>query len=548
MQIKRRIHNAYSFDLKEYNKKKKNKTFNEKFNEKFNLKEKPFKNDEMNLLIQGIVSDKVCGALHLNFKSKILKKDHFSKYVQIPFAWLMNYFKKYGSAPKNTFEHVFKVEIRNYDPDTKILIDYIFDALNEQYHEEMARLEGSQNEQTEEYYITEMLPRFQILAESRLTRESLDKAELKGDTDQVKYILENFKTLNADSAESKGVEIMSLKDLEEEFEVTEPLWKQHLPYCEPIILEGREGTGKTSLATIITLDILRKFKDKIVVWLLCDSSPNDTKKLFYSFWTKQERKKYQKRLSFIKNHGEYNWNFSLHTNDDRLNLIEGLNEAIKKADGKEIAAVFIDSIRGMTRYSEKDSAVGQTMMDTIQPIICQRFKASIVYLHHWNKDLTKDDKDRSSGNTATRQAVRIVYALKETTYKNTKIVLATKPQYNKIPVLESTVDIDDDKKWILYVTPARENWTQILSSGNDTNNSNNNSNKQIDIAMTFLTEKFKTASKYFAKDIYKEGEKNDPPISSKTLLRAANRLKITFNKDSRRRSVWICKDFYETSK
>lgn len=538
MKIKRRTHYIFKIPKKKIHK--------DKASEVFKIhKEKPYKNDELDLLIQGIVSDNVCGALYLNYKNRILRLNHFSKYVQIPFGWLMDYYRRWGSAPKDAFEEVFKVKTRNVEPDLKEIINWLLTILNDRHIEEMKRLEGSQNLKTEEYYIKEMLPRFQIQAESKRLREELDKAESTADTDRILEIIEKRKFLDGSSkVEMEGVETMTLENLDAEFEITDSLWKQHVPSCEPVIIEGREGLGKTSLAVIITLDILRKYKQKIVVWLLCDSSPNDTKKLFYSFWTKQERKKYQDRLFFLKKNGEYSWSFSLHTSDDRLKLVEGLDKAIHDSGGKEIAAVFIDSVRGMTPYKDKDDSVGKTMMRTVQPIICQRFKAACVYLHHWNKDPSKSDRDRSAGSTATRGAARLIYALKETKFDNVKIILATKPTYNRIPILESNVDIDDEKKWILRITPARENWPEILSSGDDNKSKSNN---QIDIAMTFLMEKFKKSSKYFAADLYNKAKKNDPTIGGKTLLRAANKLKVDINRDSRNRSVWVCTDFYETT-
>jgi hypothetical protein len=104
--------------------------------------------------------------------------------------------------------------------------------------------------------------------------------------------------------------------------------------------------------------------------------------------------------------------------------------------GDPILAVFIDSIRGMSKYGDSDDENGR-LMHTLNAIVCDKYKASLIYLDHHKKGAAANLLDKTSGSTSKTSAVRLVLAIEN----KSKVTRTIKPAkiniFKQIPELES---------------------------------------------------------------------------------------------------------------
>ena len=68
-----------------------------------------------------------------------------------------------------------------------------------------------------------------------------------------------------------------LSDLNKMFEAkTEWIWKKHIPKGEPMILNGREGSGKTTICLQMAKEMLREYPDHVIYWLATEGAVKNT--------------------------------------------------------------------------------------------------------------------------------------------------------------------------------------------------------------------------------------------------------------------------------
>jgi archaellum biogenesis ATPase FlaH len=222
----------------------------------------------------------------------------------------------------------------------------------------------------------------------------------------------------------RGVSLGMAKEQFEHDKDIEFIWGKVIPKSMPIMLAGREGSGKTSNALQIAKEIVEANDTGYVVWLATEGAVLDT------IDKADKLGIHNSRFVFAeKSDGTYKFEFSRH--DDRKELDTLLDEL-----PGPILAVFIDSIRGMSKYGDSDDENGR-IMHSLNAIICDKHKSALIYIDHHKKGAASNLLDKTAGSTSKTSAVRLVLAIE----KKSKLVRTIKPAkvnlFKEIPELES---------------------------------------------------------------------------------------------------------------
>ena len=222
---------------------------------------------------------------------------------------------------------------------------------------------------------------------------------------------------------TKGPKALTLNDLEEMFTVeTNWLWRKNIPAAQPIILNGREGIGKTTIAMVAAREILETHPEGSVLWLATEGKVLDCKNKMVAIGLKE------RFHVACKSDGTFKFNFEYHKDLKELDTILTLLE-------KPILAVFIDSIRGMTSLGDNEDKVGG-VMHKVNALVCDKYHAALIYIDHWGKSKKDDLLDRNVGTTAKTAAVSAVLSvIKRTSY--TRDIRVAKSNIGEIPDLIS---------------------------------------------------------------------------------------------------------------
>lgn len=194
-------------------------------------------------------------------------------------------------------------------------------------------------------------------------------------------------------------------DLQERFSRTiEYVWRDHIPKSMPIMVNGREGTGKSTICLGIAKDILDTHPNGQVIWVACEGQLANTLAQAEDMGLSQSTRFKVAELA----PGDYLFRF------DRPEHLRKFSELISTTNREApVLAVFIDSIRGMTGYGDNDSEVGNVMM-AVNSAVCDRNGAALVYIDHFKKGKTQGDHsllDKAVGSTAKTSAVRLVLSV-----------------------------------------------------------------------------------------------------------------------------------------
>ena len=186
---------------------------------------------------------------------------------------------------------------------------------------------------------------------------------------------------------------VTLNDLRGEFDsAINWIWMQHIAAALSFILNGREGAGKTTICLQIAKEMIQLLKG-YVVWLATEGAVADTVAKMDEIGLDNPR--------FVvaqKSDGSFKFDFYLKGDRDELDML--LSDL-----PKPILAVFIDSIRGMSRYDDNDAGNGD-LMHKINAIVCDKYRAGLVYIDHHGKGRKNNLLDRNVGSTAKTSAVR----------------------------------------------------------------------------------------------------------------------------------------------
>jgi len=186
----------------------------------------------------------------------------------------------------------------------------------------------------------------------------------------------------------------------------EYLWRSHVVRGMPVMVNAREGVGKTTICLGIGKEILNTHPEGFVVWVACEGQLLNTLN--------------QAREIGLADHDRFriaelaqgDFLFRL-DRQDHLKKFAGL---IERMSGEApVLAVFIDSIRGMTGFGDNDSEVGNVMM-AVNSLVCDKHGAALIYIDHFKKGKTAQDDphsllDKAVGSTAKTSAVRLVLSV-----------------------------------------------------------------------------------------------------------------------------------------
>ena len=202
------------------------------------------------------------------------------------------------------------------------------------------------------------------------------------------------------------------------------VWREVLPAGMPAMLAGREGCGKTTNAMQMGKEIVDSHDTGYVVWLPTEGAVLDT-------IDKADKLEINNpRFVFAeKSDGTYKFEFSRPADRNELDVL------LSDLPGP-VLAVFIDSIRGMSKYGDSDDENGR-IMHTLNSIVCDKHRAALIYLDHHKKGAANTLLDKTSGSTSKTSAVRLVLAIEQ----KSKLVRTIKPAkvniFKEIPELES---------------------------------------------------------------------------------------------------------------
>lgn len=216
---------------------------------------------------------------------------------------------------------------------------------------------------------------------------------------------------------------LTLDELQGRFTIeTDWLWRQNIPRGQPIILNGREGIGKTTIAMVAAKEILQEYLTGSVVWLATEGKVLDTVNKMTAIGLDQRFYVGQKSDATFK------FNFQWKSDIDELDhILDDLE--------KPILGVFIDSIRGMSPLGDNDDKIGG-VMHRVNSVVCDKYRASLVYIDHWGKGKKDDLLDRNIGTTAKAAAVSAMLSVIGKT-KYTREIKVAKSNIGQIPNLVS---------------------------------------------------------------------------------------------------------------
>jgi hypothetical protein len=298
--------------------------------------------------------------------------------------------------------------------------------------------------------------------------------------------------------------VIDLDEITDFSRETHWLWKDYIPAGEPIIIAGREGDGKTTNCLEIAMEILAGRPEDTIFWIAAEGT---MKRTYAQAFELQE---IHKGFKVIK-HTNGSYLFQFHLEQD-LELLENLMTAHHKMTGREVLAVFIDSIRGMSKFNDNESETGKVMY-RLNSIICDKHKAALIYLDHFKKGPTKDLRDKISGSTAKTAAVRRVIGC-----------IKTSPE---IVYLEVVKDNFSDTPRPINSVKTNKGILYIHKEGKEANEMS----VEVDRWMMSL---FSKQKEYFPADIKELGKEYG--FGDKAIQRSRSRLGI---RASRRGKNWI---------
>jgi archaellum biogenesis ATPase FlaH len=269
----------------------------------------------------------------------------------------------------------------------------------------------------------------------------------------------------------KGVNLTELKEAFDYGKEIEFLWREHIPKKMPIMISGREGSGKTTNALQMAKEIIETTGTGSVVWLATEGAVIDTVDKMNALSGGLDNPRF---VIAQKSDDSFKFNFDTHTDRKELNIL--LTDL-----GAPVLAVFIDSIRGMSKFGDNDDAIGG-IMHQVNAIVCDNHKAALIYLDHHKKGKADNLLDKSCGTTAKTSAVRIVYAIQKTSMVVCSIEPAKINIFKEIPELKS---IKMDNKIII-------SQAEIVSDKTMTGK-----------AEIFLTRLFSKNPEMYARDVYR---------------------------------------------
>ena len=313
----------------------------------------------------------------------------------------------------------------------------------------------------------------------------------------------NFTNKNGQKKRPSGVSLAMAKQKFQYDKEIKFVWREVIPAGMPCMLAGREGSGKTTNAMQIGKEIVDSHDLGFVVWLPTEGAVLDT-------IDKADKMNIDNpRFVFAeKSDGTYKFEFS--RNADRKELDVLLSEL-----PGSILSVFIDSIRGMSKYSDSDDENGR-IMHILNSIVCDKHRAALIYLDHHKKGTANNLLDKTSGSTSKTSAVRLVLAIQQKSKLVRTITPAKVNIFKEIPELES-------------IQVGNEIHIRELSNPGEAS--------LMDKSQIWLTNLMAKNKEMYASDIYRMAEENG--FSDSVLKKAKQDLPISSKRiENRWKWVW----------
>lgn len=192
---------------------------------------------------------------------------------------------------------------------------------------------------------------------------------------------------------------MSFEDLEKEFSgEIDWLWREHIPKALPSMVNGREGSGKTTLCLQIAKEILKSNHTGMVIWIATEGFVLDT-------FNKMKEMELNDRRFQIPKKPDGTYRFNLKWREDCNYIANYLNQL-----NQPVLIVFVDSLRGASDFDANEDKMRIPIMN-LNAIVCDSYKAACLWIHHFNKTDKGNLLDKSAGSPAITAAVRQVLSV-----------------------------------------------------------------------------------------------------------------------------------------
>jgi hypothetical protein len=350
----------------------------------------------------------------------------------------------------------------------------------------------------------------------KLYREKWNRADYLGRT--IKNILkdrkETFQEKKGPEPKKRGFSIMSTEAMAHEFgKEVEFLWRDYIPKAAPCLFAGREKNGKSTTVAQISKEIVLQDPSALVVWIATEGFVSD----HADKWNKLGM---PDRVVMLRD-DQGNFKLSL----DRWKDQEFLDMAlagIKEQTGKHVAAVVIDSVRGMQGVGENDPKMAQ-IMGTIAAIVCDKHKAACVFIAHHKKGKADSNVDKVAGGTGITSSVRAVYTVTKFGEFSCKITPDAHNALGVKPKSYRSVLVEDDDGFSVHISADDE---AIKPSA-------------VAEAEKFLMDMFKEQPKYMASTIFHKAAEQG--LSRIAIRRAKERFTVrTFREEVPGPWFWEC--------
>lgn len=200
----------------------------------------------------------------------------------------------------------------------------------------------------------------------------------------------------------RGFVIMTTNQMAAEFgKEVEFLWRDYIPKAAPCLFAGREKNGKSSTVAQISKEIVLQDPNALVVWIATEGFVSD----HVDKWTKLRM---PDRVVMLRD-DKGNFKLGLDRWKD-LDFVDMALRGIKEQTGKHIAAVVIDSVRGMQSVGENDPKIAQ-IISNISSIVCDKYKAACIFIAHHKKGQASTNVDKVAGGTGITSSIRALYTV-----------------------------------------------------------------------------------------------------------------------------------------
>lgn len=319
----------------------------------------------------------------------------------------------------------------------------------------------------------------------------------------------------APQGKGRNVKFMTVGAMVKEFgKRIEWLWRDHIPKGNPVIYAGREGSGKSSNVAQICKEVVEEDPGAWVIWVGTEGFISD----HADKWVKLGMPDRVVMLS--DNNGVYK--LQLDSYKDREFLDQALTELKKETDG-HVAAVVIDSIRGMQSLGENDPKLA-SVISQINSIVCDKHKASCIYIAHHKKGYDANRLNKVAGSTGITSSVRAVYAVERVSEFVCKIIPDKSNALGHNPKTYRSVLIEnDDEGYDISI---------VEDVGQDDGTMKTKAER-------LLIDLFKEQSEYRTREIWEKGAEQG--ISKETLKKAKENLPIeTIHETPKSPWIWRC--------